>query len=319
MRDYHANAAKLQEFGAVLQPTDAQEPILSKPVRTALMEWLEEIWLEKELKAAGLQERKRALLSGKPGIGKTTLAHHLSARLRLPMLVVNAHSILDVWVNAGSRNIGDLFETVAKVRDPMLLFLDEFDSIAGKRGSGASAGAGEQMNTNMVNTLLQRLDDYKGFIIAATNNAEAIDSAVWRRFEIHIKLELPGQEERERIIARYLDPYGLPRSALAELALSLETATPALIRQLIEGMKRQIVLGPKVGWRMERESVIERVLQVVQPHAELGKPRLWAHGQKDKALAVMPWPLPMATDIPAIEASPAADTPGVVPFRRVPA
>ena len=98
-------------------------------------------------------------------------------------------------------------------------------------------------------------------------------------------------------MARYLDPLGLPKSELTHLADSLATASPALMRQLCENLKRQIVVGPKVGWNMHRDAVFDRMLASFGPHPDLGKPRLWSHGSKDIAIRSMTWPLQRANEI----------------------
>jgi len=282
-------------YGDLLTPSEAAEPILARPVRNALLEWLTEIFAEKELEEANLKPRRRALFSGKPGTGKTTLAHHLAARLGLNMLVVKPERIIGSFLGSTGRNIGKLFDLAAKCNPPVILFMDEFDAIAIKRKE-ANSGAEEERNS-WVNTLLQRVEQHDGFIIAATNFAGHIDPAVWRRFDVHIEVDLPGQFERERILERYLAPWGLPRQSLKLLAESCETASPALMRQLAEAMKRQLVIGPKVRWDMRREPTIERMLAAIQPHPDVGKPRLWAHGARDAAIAAMPWPLPKADEI----------------------
>lgn len=83
MAPRNLEGAGLADFGEVLQPAEAQEPILARPVRASLIEWLTEIWAAKELEEVGLEPRRRALFHGAPGTGKTTLAHHLAARLGL--------------------------------------------------------------------------------------------------------------------------------------------------------------------------------------------------------------------------------------------
>jgi SpoVK/Ycf46/Vps4 family AAA+-type ATPase len=178
--------------------------------------------------------------------------------------------------------IFDCAEDEAKaLGSPLMLFFDEFDTIAQKRMHEGINPAVEHDHNAMVNSLLARLDSYDSFVIAATNRADAIDESVWRRFEIQIDVKLPGQFERERIVARYLSPFGL-----------------ALIRGFCENLKRQIVVGPKCNWDMRRDAVIERLLAAILPHPDCGKPRLWNLGTKDHAIRLLTWPLMLAADIP---------------------
>lgn len=308
------------ELGQLLEPGEAEEPILARPVRNALLEWLTEIWAENELQAVGLAARRRALFSGAPGTGKTTLAHHLSARLGLPMVIVRPDDVHGQYVGTGISNIKRIFDAAeAHGGDaPIVLFFDEFETAAQKRMHTGVNPTIEHDHNAMVNALLARLEAYPSFVIAATNQADSIDPAVWRRFDIHIALDIPGQFERERILARYLAPYGLPKRELAQLAEAMETASPALMRGFCEGLKRQIIVGPKVGWDMRRDATVERQIASLEPHPDLGRPRLWSHGTADAAIKGMTWPLAMAVDIQA-EPEPAAEPAAadvVVPLHR---
>lgn len=303
---------ELADFGDILLPAEAVEPILGRRVRAALLEWLAEIFAADKLHEVGVKPRRRAIFDGPPGVGKTTLAHHLSARLGLTMLAVRPDKMIDKWVGSTGRNIGALFDCAkrweAASGEPLVLFIDEFDALAAQRQE-AHQGA-EHARNEWVNTLLQRIEQFDGFLIAATNFAEQIDQAIWRRFDIHISLDLPGLGEREAILDRYLAPFGLPSHPRKLLAEALEGASPALMRHLSENLKRQIVLAPILNHDPAREATFERLLASCHPHPRLGKPRLWSHGASDVAVQQLPWPLPRAAEVPALEAAaPAQPTP----------
>lgn len=306
------DVADISEFGEVFEPSEAAEPILARPVRDALMEWLTEIWSEDELRAIGIGPRKRAIFAGKPGVGKTTLAHHLSARLGLTMIAVKPDRLIDKYLGSTGKNIGRLFDAAAETDPPCVVFMDEIDAVAMKRRQKDGNGADDEQNA-FVNTLLQRIEQHKGFLIAATNFAESIDPAVWRRFDIHITLDLPGQRERERILARYLMPYGMPANALRCFGEAFETASPALMRAFCENLKRQIIIGPKLNSDMRKGPVIERIIATVHPHPDLGKPRLWTLMAKDEAVRSLPWPLPLASEI-VNDAMPVTAEDNVIPL-----
>lgn len=305
---------KLTDFGQLLEPNAAVKPILAPAVRGALLEWLQEIWAKDELTKVGLVARQKALFTGLPGTGKTTLAHHLAARLGLRMIAVRPENIIDKWVGSNSRNLGQIFRLVKAEKEPLILFFDEFDSIAGKRMS-VQQGADAHYN-EMVNTLLQCIEAHDGFIIAATNFGAELDAAVWRRFDIKIELKNPGRDEARAILARYFKPYILPRAALDALAVSFEEAAPALIRQFCEAVKRQLVLGPKLNWDMKKDAVLARILVAVQPHPQAPKPRLWSLELKDPALPLLPWPLSTEKLPDAIEEPAEEPEQRVVQFRK---
>ena len=186
------------------------------------------------------------------------------------------------------KNIQTLFRTIGDHADDCILFLDEFDAVAAKRGNDQQAAARE-MN-NIVIALLQHFDDFKGTIIAATNRGNEIDQALWRRFAMHIHIEEPDEECRFAILKRYLRPFDLPDEDMAKLTMVTAGAIPALLRQLMEGVKRDLILSSRFNMPNSPRAVFERVLAIVQPHEDAHLPPLWNGNLDLSILNSISWP-----------------------------
>lgn len=277
------------KFGVLYEPRDAEAPILGAPVRAAVHQWLQELNAEEELQSVGLEPRRTALLAGPPGCGKTTLAHHLAARLGVPMVLVNLSTVVSKWVGQSAGQINDLFAVAREQPHSMVLFLDEFDSIAHKR-SGQDSSAASEKNAIVI-SLLQAIDRFPGTLIAATNRAADIDQAIWRRFGMHLTIDMPDDESRFAILTRYLAPFSICEDGMDLLTEFTAGASPALLRQLMEGIKRDLVLSPRFQRSLDMQAVFGRTLAAIAPHPDLAVPRLWSVTEKClKEMSATAWP-----------------------------
>lgn len=173
--------------------------ILSQPVQSLLDDFIDTIQNKDKMLSIGLEFRTTLLLYGPPGCGKTSAAKYLASELKLPLVTARFDTLISSLLGSTAKNIHRVFEFAKK--QPCILFLDEFDAIAKARDDAHELGELKRV----VNSLLQNIDDFaqEGILIAATNHANMLDSAVWRRFQTIIELPAPGGEDIRRFIEQF--------------------------------------------------------------------------------------------------------------------
>lgn len=288
--EINAALEEVEDYAEVLYPEDVDEPILAPTVAHAVHEWLVEINNTAELKKAGIEPRRLALLYGPPGTGKTTLAHHLAARLGLPLIAVQSERIIGIYLGQTGSNLGKLFDILKRIDKHCVLLLDEFDALGQKRIAGAS-GATQERNQSLT-VLLRRIEGYRGVGLAATNTKDALDPAMWRRFGLQISVDLPGEEERFAILRKYALPFDLDDQAIDILVEVTRSCSPSLLRQLMEGMKRTLVLAPRLQIDVSRpEKVLGHIIASIAPPPEMQQPPLWSESDRSlEKLQGITWP-----------------------------
>ena len=149
-----------------------------------------------DVRRHGLAVRSKLLFCGPPGCGKTLCAEIFAAELGLPLFVVKLDRLISSYLGETAGNVRKIFEFARK--QPCVLFFDEFDALARAR---EDSGEHNELR-RVVNSLLLFIDQIrpKGFLIAATNLDQALDPAIWRRFDEVIWFEKPDR----RMIDRFL-------------------------------------------------------------------------------------------------------------------
>lgn len=112
-------------------------------------------------------------------------------------------------------------------------------------------------------------------VFAATNQPEGIDAAVQRRFNLKIEIGLPGEDERRAIVRLYMQPLEVEERVVNALAAALEHASPALIKDVCEAIKRGLVLGPKLNLDTGLGALVRRATTTIKPHEDMTVPKLW--------------------------------------------
>ncbi len=153
---------------------------------------------------------KGALLVGPPGTGKTLLAKAVAGEAKVPFFSMSGSDFVEMFVGVGASRVRDLFAQ-AKAQAPCIIFIDEIDAIGRSRGSKNSFNSNDERESTL-NQLLTEMDGFETntgvILIAATNRAEILDSALLRagRFDRQIVLDLPDLNEREEIFEVHLKP-----------------------------------------------------------------------------------------------------------------
>jgi katanin p60 ATPase-containing subunit A1 len=186
---------------------------------------------------------RKILLYGPPGTGKTLLASATSNHLDATFYSVRLDSLLSKWFGESSKIVHALFESAAS-HAPSVVFIDELDSVAGKRGGEQSSA-----DRRIVNTFLTELDGFKDkdedpfvLIMAATNRPWDLDDAIISRFEKRIAVPLPDLEARKGIIDIHLKKTGFQNKvSLDALGQMTEGYSGRELDQIIRGLVMNIV------------------------------------------------------------------------------
>lgn len=151
----------------------------------------------------GARIPKGVLLVGPPGTGKTLLAKAISGEAQVPFLSISGSDFVEMFVGVGASRVRDLFAE-AQRNAPCIVFIDEIDAVARKRGSGLGGGHDEREQT--LNQLLVEMDGFgvnEGIIVmAATNRVDILDPAILRpgRFDRKVVVGRPDVKGREDIL-----------------------------------------------------------------------------------------------------------------------
>ena len=201
--------AKMMNFGKsrARMSTDNQTTLKDVAGLQEEKEDLEEIidFLRQPAKytKVGARIPKGVLLEGQPGTGKTLLAKAVAGEANVPFFSISGSDFVEMFVGVGASRVRDLFAD-AKKNAPCIVFIDEIDAVARRRGTGMGGGHDEREQT--LNQLLVEMDGFgvnEGIIVmAATNRVDILDPAILRpgRFDRKITVSAPDVRGREDIL-----------------------------------------------------------------------------------------------------------------------
>lgn len=233
--------------------------ILAEPARQSLARVLSEYRQQDKLRLHGMSARRKLLMVGPPGSGKTMTAAALAGELKFPLLGVRLDGLITKFMGETAAKLRQVFDAMITTRGVYLF--DEFDAIGGDRGRRNDVGEMRRV----LNSFLQFLeaDDSDSLILAATNHQEILDPALFRRFDDVIHYGLPTSEQVEQLIQNRLNAFDLRgvnwekvRSAATGLSCaevtraSTEAAKSAVLRD-----RSEITTQELLGTLLERSNI----------------------------------------------------------------
>lgn len=223
--------------------------------------FLTDIRSHDKLAAEGIASKHSLMLAGPPGTGKTLLAGHVASQLGRKLYVVRLDSVISSLLGDTAKNIRGIFDFVAGKN--AVLFLDELDAIAKMRDDRAEMGELKRV----VNTVIQGIDslDESAVVIAATNHAQMLDSAIWRRFPYKIIFTPPDGDLRRTLWAHFLklDPdQSIAPRLLGNLSAGLSGAD--IEQRAMAARRRAALASEEINTPLIAESLI--VEQVEPAH-----------------------------------------------------
>lgn len=191
-----------------------------------------------KLRAYGLAPRKKLLLVGPPGSGKTLTASVLAGELGLPLFVVRLDGLMTKFMGETAAKLRLIFDSIRDVRGVYLF--DEFDSIGSSRSLGNDVGEIRRVLNSFLQLIEQ--DDSDSLLVAATNHADLLDHALFRRFDDVIEYHLPAAEEAVALLKAKLATVKLGRIHWVELGQQAAGLSHGdLTRTCAEAIKEMLI------------------------------------------------------------------------------
>ncbi|MCD7995568.1 MAG: ATP-dependent zinc metalloprotease FtsH [Clostridia bacterium] len=219
--------------------------------------------------SVGARIPKGLLLVGPPGTGKTLLAKAVAGEAGVPFFSISGSDFVEMFVGVGASRVRDLFEE-AKKNSPCIVFIDEIDAVARRRGTGMGGGHDEREQT--LNQLLVEMDGFgvnEGIIVmAATNRVDILDPAILRpgRFDRKVAVGCPDVKGREEILKVHSKEKPLSEDVdLHRVAQTTSGFTGADLENL---MNEAAIISARENRRFIKQSDIDRAFVKVGIGAE---------------------------------------------------
>lgn len=239
--------------------TRLSDMVLSDAHHEAFLQVIHEYRQQSKLREHGLSAKRKLLLVGPPGVGKTMSSMALAGELKLPHFTVQLHSLITKYLGETATKLHAIFEAMTSTRGVYLF--DEFDAIGSMRADRQDVGEIRRVLNSFLQFLEQ--DDSDSLIIAATNLEELLDEALFRRFDEIIRYQRPAVVEIEQLMQNRLAQFSLNQSDLKRAAKSATGLSHAEICRACDEAAKDMILKDKDkidGAKLNKE-VLNRKVQ----------------------------------------------------------
>ncbi len=228
-------------LSATYPHTKLAEMILAPQQRESLELVIREYRQQEKLREHGLSARRKLLLVGPPGVGKTMTSWALAGELKLPHFTVQLHSLITKYMGETAAKLFAVFEAMRHTRGVYLF--DEFDAIGSMRAGSNDVGEIRRVLNSFLQFLEQ--DNSDSLIVAATNLEEILDEALFRRFDDVIRYHLPIETELRDLIANRLAAFQIDSEELCQMATLAQGLSHAEICRACDEAAKVAVLDDR--------------------------------------------------------------------------
>lgn len=224
---------------SVTMPSDRlSDLVVSDEILERIERILNEYRNKNKLRSYGLSNRRKILIEGNPGTGKTYTASVIASELNLPLYMVQMDKVVTKFMGETSAKLRQIFDSIS-MSTGVYLF-DEFDAIGADRNLDNEVGEARRILNSFLQFIEQ--DDSDSIIIAATNNQKMLDQALFRRFDDVLHYSLPTKKEIRKLFEIQIAPFDgdfVPTDRLVSQAETLSQAE--IIRVCEDAIKRSIL------------------------------------------------------------------------------